>query len=271
MREDSTRLDYARPFNVPPYDPKAIVRAYIDACKAGDRPSCYVGLSVASSNSDEFIALEPLVDANCRAGDTMSCRALPPSNVVDLRFPDSPGAAGRSEACNDLERKDCDQSALHGECERGFPASCDLEISRNGSQSSPALQQRRTSLAVAGCAAGVGSECKYVVSSGDADLELAALERSCDLLPVNCHTVAERYLAKKQPVAARDLMERLCQFAPGAETACAELGAMYLAHKLEEPLPGRGQALVDWACAEIPKRYSPEMVNKEDCKLARLR
>jgi hypothetical protein len=217
--------------------------------------------------SDQVATLEQLVDANCRAGDLMSCRALPGNTATDSQFPDSPGVAGRSFACNHPEEVHCDRALLHRECERGFPASCDAEVDTHG-VAGAARKARILSLATTGCAAGIVSECRLALRTDDPEEELKTLERACDLDFVVCDVVASKYLARHEPSRARDFMERTCQFAPGAEGACAQLGAMYLAHTLQEPIPGRGQALVDWGCAETLKQYGPEMVDQEVCKLA---
>ncbi|MDB4953734.1 MAG: hypothetical protein JWO36_1303, partial [Myxococcales bacterium] len=64
-------LDYHRPFAQPEVVSHAAA-AFLDACRAGDHPSCWYALWLG-----ERTAAPKLVESNCLAGDQPSCRALP--------------------------------------------------------------------------------------------------------------------------------------------------------------------------------------------------
>ena len=226
-----TRLDYDRPFVAKP-DPRAeTLTLFRQACDAGDTRSCWRGLSLSDATFLDVVANQ------CRRGDTSSCRALPLDE--EGRPPiDAPGSAGRSLACHDPKRNGCDSAALHRECEAGFPESCrSLAAAPDAtSQTGAAFEARAAALSREGCATGFVNECEE-------PKQLCAATRSCA-------RYAETLLAANDAAGARDAFELACEY-KATTGVCMELGIRYLDGELAEPVPGRGQRLLDLECQRL--------------------
>jgi hypothetical protein len=81
--------------------------------------------------------------------------------------------------------------------------------------------------------------------------------------------MANRRLKAGDAVKGVALLEHSCQYVEGAESDCLKLGVAYLQKTYLEPVGGRGQKLVDWACARIAKFDGDKLLSREpDCKLA---
>ena len=254
-------LDYERPFGGSPYDDGEPKRLYLEACELGDRPACWL-----AANMDlwrETGRASALVLEHCRAGDMLSCRALPPGLTSD----DAPGAVGRSQRCRDsrFDPTACDVVALRRECASGFPLSCQHlrfgpEAKNLGARE--ALDARILELSLQGCEMFIRGECGTIWSPGsEADDQLSSSHR-CPFGLRGCGGVPAAFLALGDRTHARGAAERLCQY--DIETTdpdhneqryfCLELALAYAAHDYVEPVPGRGQALMKWACASSAMR-----------------
>jgi hypothetical protein len=237
-------LDLARPFRAPPVDHDRAIAGYLDACHAGDKPACWIAMTVAGPGAwHDAVAA---VRRNCQTGDLMSCRALPED---DRGTPSSdlPGAAGRAGICDDDTA--CDRAALRRECDAGFAVSCvALGMSHPTEPDRDGLTTRAAGLAVAGCDASVVAECRLLLTLGSDAQTDAARDRLCTLTDNDCRA--------DDPLDA----ERDCQYGAASAYTCVELGAKYLRHTFPEPVPGRGQALVDWGCPQLAKLVGHEKV-----------
>ena len=58
---------------------------------------------------------------------------------------------------------------------------------------------------------------------------------------------------RNELIGARDSEERACQYAADSKWICAGLASSYLDGTYQEPVPGRGKALSDWACPKLAK------------------
>jgi hypothetical protein len=79
---------------------------------------------------------------------------------------------------------------------------------------------------------------------------IAVATRLCDLHRDECSTLYYDYSDVHELTNARDAYERACQYGSHAQT-CIALAGKYLDGELEEPVLGRGQALIDWACPKL--------------------
>jgi hypothetical protein len=247
-------LDYDRPFVAKP-DPRTETLAlFHQACDAGDARSCWRGLSLGDATFVDVVA------NHCRRGDMSSCRALPLDE--EARSPiEGPGSAGRSLACRDPRRTGCDSAALHRECEAGFPESCrSLAGAPDAtSQTGATFEARATTLSREGCAAGLVNECEE-------PKQLCTATRACA-------RYAHMRLAANDATAARDAFELACEYKPSSADTCMELGIRYLDGELPEPVPGRGQRLLDLECHRLLdalKSRDDVIKTRPECKRARL-
>ncbi|HET7502282.1 MAG TPA: hypothetical protein VFK02_14790 [Kofleriaceae bacterium] len=182
------------------------------------------------------------MEAGARAGDLLSCRAIPETTPV----PGAMGAAGRSLACEDPDGPQCDVELLRRGCDAGFPVSC-FHLARRAdwrTREHKALMARGTSLAYDGCRARIADECAAILNLPG---EYFGVMSSSELGLLDCEQVAELHRRRGDLVGARDLLERQCQYARIA-SPCIELGEAYRTHALPEPVPGRGEALLTWGC-----------------------
>jgi hypothetical protein len=273
------KLDYARPFERASVGDSPATGLYLDACRSGRKQACWIAMQIAyqdiivrdpkaasprSSAPGRWSEAAKLVEANCREGDHASCLALPAAaDSFGIVFPVR-GAAGRSAACSGTERM-CSEPAMREECEAGFWYSCRklsllllvqaVETRKPGlEQSSRAALRRSDELASALCTERIANGC-MPIDDAPVDVQLAAKQTWCEL-GRRCSPLADEYLARGNTLGARDAAERGCQF---FLDRCAELGVMYLDGALPEPVPGRGQALVNWVCASLPagNAYKP--------------
>lgn len=257
-------MDLTLPMAEKPRDRSHTVGLLLEACRAGDHPSCWKALAVAQDTDRP--AITKLVEGNCVAGDMLSCRALPDTPVG--AFSGAPGSMGRSEACDDTESTTCDRKALRTECTAGFPNSCQALMRRSSPEEDrDALMARMFELSAAGCDAWIGPECARLAShDGDLHQQLA-MQRSCDL-ERQCGGAAGVLVSQNQLPLARDLYERSCQY---RGVGCERLAVAYLEGKLPEPVKGRGQALIDWWCAGSARvlRKGEKLTERfAECKLA---
>jgi hypothetical protein len=225
-------LDYELPFADRSERRAHRVRTSVAACDAGHKPSCWKALQMAPETERPELAKR--VETNCRSGDLMSCRALPMS--PEARYPDLPGAVGRSAPCEEPGPA-CDLTGLRAECTAGFPRSC----------SALREYERAESLTAAGCDGWILDECTPYPADRAEQLRRGAKE--CELIG-SCNTVGRWALDEGRLVEARDAYERTCQYTEGhfRWKPCLSLGMSYLDHRFPEPVPGRGQALLDWSC-----------------------
>ncbi len=278
---ESARPDYRRPMLTEPIDRSAVSELYLAACRAGDKRSCWLAMEVQDSKG----VAEALVRDNCRAGHSMSCRALP---AIDVKRFDAdaeasamlddmgqvlakeridkglPGSLGRSHSCHN--GYNCDRDALQQECEAGFPNSCEDIVKldeRTHDMVSPdeetfavriALITRIVRLARQGCHADIVSECYQLafwkpdvpdVPDTEADDRLFGYERLCRIGWSYCDALGDMYLAKGNREKAQVAYERACQ---GDPAWCNEAVRGYLDDHLPEPVPHRGRDLAEWAC-----------------------
>jgi hypothetical protein len=248
LREDAP-LDYERPFTAKASDRTATARLFGDACRAGDKHACIVEAQLrpldARGQSYQVVA------AACRAGDVMSCRALPLDDDTP-RFADLPGAMSRRAECQKFDLPaPCSADALRAECTAGYPAAC-AEL---GAQSSPSaaddeLFARFPQLSKSGCLAGIASECEKATQRGSTSEQLDIAQRLCDLRRDRCGMLAIAYRLTNDAAHEREALERSCEYGE-RWFDCIELGGGYLDSRFEEPVAGRGQALVDWACPKF--------------------
>ncbi|HEU4734281.1 MAG TPA: hypothetical protein VFT22_40595 [Kofleriaceae bacterium] len=244
-------LDYRRPFNDDPYDEDELASRYLAACRAGDKPSCWIGAAIEHWDLGRPASAQVL--ANCRAGHLMSCRAIP----EDVAAPDLPGASGRSLQCTArIEESHCDIAALRRECRTKFALSCwRLATSTVRPESGDAqLFDRVSSLVKEDCGVGIAHECFQLYSDED---DYFGPEHRCPIDILGCSDLAEKYRKRGDLERARDLMERACQYSADA-SSCIELGDAYLTGALVEPVPGRGEALVAWGCSyTLERKFNP--------------
>ena len=247
---DDMPIDYELPFADRSERREHRVRASVIACEAGHKPSCWKAMQMAPVGQRPGLAKQ--VEANCRAGDVLSCRALPSS--PQARFPDLPGAAGRSEACENRDAA-CDRAAVRTECAAGFPTSCQaLALLEPAERDSMALLARVEHLTAAGCDAWILAEC--AMSANDPTEQIRRAKKPCQLIGA-CNTVGMWAREAGNKIETRDAYERSCQYDESDEKRCLGLGAAYLDHELPEPVPGRGQALLDWVCRKFEKTLAP--------------
>jgi len=242
-------LDYQRPFTGDAADRAATAKMFADVCKDGDKRACIIEAELRPV--EDARTTYAAVLTHCMAGDTMSCRALPADDDA-ARFPEAPGAMSRRTACQH-RKPTCDVAVLRRECDAGFPAACvELSIADPSSPDSDAFAEKSLALAVEGCEQAISSECVSVSAYGPQDQ--ARFDRAqllCDLSPQWCTSLADEYKRRGDSRSMRDALERECEYGPKRLNTCAVLGGMYLAGELEQPVPGRGQQLVDWACPQL--------------------
>lgn len=249
---DGVRPNYRRPMAGAPLDRQAIGALYVAACRAGDKRSCWVAVTF---HDPQGTAAAQIIE-NCRAGDLLSCRAIPEDKTLDVSN-HLPGWGGRSRACG---VDGCSRAILQKECDAGFPRSCDqvvdmiepyVEVRPPGYQVSPELVAPLVRLTRRGCAAGLIGEC-FLLSSRSPRLpddmnndQLLAHQHMCDIAIVGCDDLGHIYKAKGDVVKAQETFERACQFGAGG---CAGAASGYLDDHLPEPAPHRGEDLARWAC-----------------------
>jgi hypothetical protein len=259
---ESLKLDFRRPFLSPPYNPSELRDLYFAACVNGDRRSCWIAETIAGASAPA--ALHELIRNNCLAGDLMSCRGLPVTREgSDLDG--TPGEKGRSRECMDSYGEGCDPQDLRRECEAGFAQSCYRLMLLFPSPEWQALRTRTALLARDGCKAGIGNECSVlgrVPDISEEDHQLVA-EQLCTYVR-RCVFLFRRHERDGDRVKAAAIYERACQYEDEPWWSCLWLAEKYLAGEFPEPVPGRGQALVEWVCS---RNF---MVRRnETCKLAR--
>jgi len=229
LLEDVT-LDYERPMaQKPALDRSSLVRRYVEACRSGDRPACWIAIGI-----DPRAGTMELLREHCSAGDVMSCRALPPDAVAT------------------------DAQILRRECDGGHTRSCIELLHHAPALGKRTLEQRIFELTLAGCQAGVLSECDLIDPERPVDAQLAADATRCLLRLDRCARLGGRYRGGEDRVRAREAFERACQYGPDPRANCVELGLLYRERWLDEPVAGRGRALLAWACANgsaLAQRY----------------
>lgn len=226
------RPDYRRPFVQEPDTRKLVGDLYLEACRAGDRSSCWMADAVDPSER-----AATALRGGCLAGDLMSCRALrrERSSAPDKRLR---GWASHDRTC---EAPDC-REILRQECEAGFPGSCNaLSFLENDEGR---LAARAMTLATEGCRAGLLVECRWLVVKHDGDRELAS-EQLCSLAGEEC-----RFMYTLGPIKARDSFEHGCQYGRGEDqyNSCLFLELGYYEMGYPEPYPGRALEIARWVC-----------------------
>ena len=237
LRSDAP-LDYERPFREKPVDRSATAQLFHARCDGGDARACIV--------ESELTGSLDVVAANCRNGDLMSCRALPLDDG-SAKFPDLPGAMSR--ACSTT----CDAATLRQECTDGFAWACFKLGENDPSGDGDAMMAKYLKASVEGCRAGISINCGFAGLSKDDLARIDAAKRLCELHLDRCGELATAYMAEHDTKNARDAFERACQY--GNTSVCLELGVKYTGGELTEPVVGRGQALIDWACRRKLPRY----------------
>lgn len=258
---DAWEPDYRRPVEQVTSSRTSAAAQFLEACRAGDKRSCWMAMTLVDASG--WQAAAALVERNCRAGDLMSCRALPAEHHK-LVFADAPGEVGRSWRCSQFNQVPaCDLlgiASMRSECAAGFVASCwNLEFAQPPLPDRVEIGARIAGLAQEGCEQGLVDDCRALVRHATGDLEVLASERLCALVGEHCPQLATARVERGEPVRARDALERGCQHPSKATLmVCLELGQGYLDAAYPEPVAGRGQALVDWACGEIARTITPQ-------------
>jgi hypothetical protein len=246
-------LDYERPFKSKPLDRTPTANLFGDACKDGDNHACIVEAQLRPL--DDAGTGYKTVLAHCMAGDMMSCRALPPDDHAP-RFPNAPGATSRTVECQHVT-KACDVDALRRECTAGLAAACgELEGVSPPIPDYDRIQDRWVALLMQGCRHGIAAECGIVPATASRADQFDNAQRLCDLRPDSCTNLGDLYELRGDKAGERDNWERECEFGKDRWGVCIQLAERYVTGKLEEPVPGRGQALLDWACPKLAA-YSP--------------
>jgi hypothetical protein len=261
--------DYERPFNVKPWERSMAAELFRGRCERGDKRSCIVEAELRPL--DEAGTAFRTVEANCLAGDNMSCRALPPDELGP-RFPKAPGAMSRRRRCQGVySPTPCDPVVLRDECLAGFAVGClELMFTPPHPADYDALFDSWTPKSRIGCAAGVETECELAVTDPDNNDVKATAQLLCDLRRERCDRLAGLYRELKDYPNERDTLEIACEYGKNAWTSCIELGAGYLQHHFEEPVAGRGQALIDWACPGLAGWAGPdEVARRPICRRAK--
>jgi hypothetical protein len=157
---------------------------------------------------------------------------------------------------------------LRHECEAGFALSC-YRLMHQGTPPDDAMKARVLSLARAGCRELIENECNVLnfgeISSdassprdlvvSPADRQLHA-DRMCLLYLDWCEYVSTDYRERGELVRARDVEEQVCQYGGDrSQRYCLRLSEYYIDGLLPEPVVGRGEALIAWACGggELPR------------------
>lgn len=233
------RPDYEQPHQDKPHGLEWVSALYLEACRAGDRRSCWLADSTHQSE-----ATTAIMRRGCLAGDRLSCRALPENNGDE---PDRglPGWAGRSRYCFHTECVEI----MRQECEAGFPRSCwrVSDVEDEAMVGAEAIE-RAIGLALDACRAGVLEECYSLSALTKRGFKaIWAFEQICNL-SANC-SAGDR-IHSDQPLRARAALERGCQYGRGdeQELACMRLILGYLQGVYPEPVPGRARALAEWYC-----------------------
>lgn len=242
-------LDYERPFNAKAIDRSATAKLFRDACGLGDKHACIVEAQLVTGD-ERFHTVE----ANCRAGDLLSCRVLPKDEHAP-RFPDVPGAMSRRVECHKPElAAPCEAAELHKECVAGFPEACAELNNADPEQSMTAAEVASWStLSARGCKGGIASECVNVTQYGSDGDQLDVAQRLCELQPAECFSLADLDKKRNDVTGERDSYERACEYGPEHLAICAGLASSYLDGTYQEPVPGRGKALIDWVCPKLVK------------------
>lgn len=263
LHEDAP-LDYERPLKQKPWDRSATTRLFHDNCRAGDKEACIVEAELVPRDARGPVLA--FIETNCRVGHAMSCRALP-RDTHELLYPDLPGAMSRRPECwRSTLPAPCDVAMLRKECTDGFPGACIVMAAIEPPlPDADALSARGDALSLEGCRAGIASDCS-VAGGSEADVQTSA-ERSCELHRENCMDLAIVFERRKDSLHEREAKERACQYTTGW-WECIALGNDYLDHKLEEPIAGRGQALLDYGCR---KAAAANEMDESLCKRAKLR
>lgn len=275
-------LDYARPFERAPVADSSAVGMYLDACRMGERPACWLAMYLVQQDehirslathapgevSPRWREVTKLVEANCVAGHHASCLVLPrEKDAHGLAFPAAPGAAGRSAICEDAEKPGCQVVLLRKECDEGFAQSCGVLSVLLGQQAmtsssaallteSDAAMRKAEELRATGCWMRAADDCP------PSPIDAARL--ACDF-GKRCSGLAKLYLEQGDKPRARDAAERGCQY---FADSCAELGVMYLDGVLGEPVAGRGQRLVDFVCDSLRRDHPKAFETYKPCKRA---
>lgn len=251
--EADAPLDYDRPFADKPYERTIAFELLVRACDAGHRSPCWKALAVApeAKRSD----IEQRVAKNCRAGDIWSCRAIRPDDTTSPRYGDLPGAEGRKYACRadvPYDAAHCRADVLQGECKQGFRLSCAiLARQATSQQESDDTVARVNELAQQGCVADLIADCREIANEWPPDAQLEAARHLCKLSRTGCPVLARVLDTRGDHMQARDALEVACQY--GNNDACMELATAYIDRRYDEPVPGRGQALLDFECQRLER------------------
>jgi hypothetical protein len=242
--------DYERPLVKKPHGLAWVSERYLEACRAGDRRSCWLADTISTSED-----AAGMVRGHCLAGDLMSCRAIrtPEGAEPDQRLR---GWAGRMLSCEGLGCEvavptrckwiDC-QGPMQQECAAGFPASC---WNRDFNKEDQQAHARATALAREGCRAGIFAECHWLTRNGlDRSARGFAFSQICALTAERCGLIS-LYVEGDDLTKARDAEERACQYGRSREqdAMCFTLIHDYREGRYREPVPGRGLALAERGC-----------------------
>lgn len=258
---NDTQLDLERPFVDKPRGRNSTHEKFLQLCGDGEKRACWIAAQLSDADVGDAYRS---VAANCRGGDIMSCRALPASYTSWL-YRDEPGALSRRVDCQRNGAAPCDLVALRRECVEGFPNACLELAATTGTTDIESLLARELELAVSGCAAGIAGECLLAAVRS---YPLVEGRRLCDLTD-QCGELSIYYVEAHDPSRARDALERHCEFRKQAVPTCLELAEHYADHSFEEPFPGRGQALLDYACKRYPSDRATVLANHPACAAAK--
>lgn len=232
-------LDYLRPMVPKPTARSESAALFHERCTRGEHDACRTEAWLRFRTGNDPRVFDVVAD-QCRHGDALGCRALPPG-YDEARGVSLPGATSRRADCYPFPRSSCAIDRLVEECDAHFATACD-ELA------TPPSMGIRTDVAARGrlyadesCAAGDPHLC--ISRPGD----VAANERAC-VYEDRCNALALDAQEAGDRVRERELRELDCQYA-GAPERCAELAELYLLGILSEPVPGRAHALQAWACS----------------------
>lgn len=210
-----------------------------ELCVRGDHAACRTEAWIRDPDREGDGSAFDVVADECRAGDMMSCRALPPDDVLGRGYRDLPGAMSRRLDCRYWPGPSCDATALRAECAAGFPYACSEAAHTVLRPASATWTGLGVFFFTEACMAGVPDACRESRAHRN---DQAWLEHTC-LYNDECDRGLE------------DSLEHECQYR-GIPVACASLAREYRREDSDEyvdqPVWWRARQLEDWACPQLP-------------------
>lgn len=165
-----------------------------------------------------------------------------------------------AERCHEGDPDACLQSTMDGKvagatisyimrnCRSGHDLSCRYEEWEKTGYKEPYPFELSPAELRRGCAVGIAPECDVLVASRVVDDARFGAEMSCLLAKRDCIRAAQSYLhdEPRSKLRAQYYLEVDCQTYGGQ--ACLLLSKVYRSGELDEPVPGRGDALERYVC-----------------------